>query len=53
MQNYLDSYSYTYDEPGTYQAVFVGRNANYLGSSEEVKQFQVTILSRPVGSETE
>ncbi len=53
MQNYLDSYSYTYDEPGTYQAVFVGRNANCLGSSEEVKQFQVTILSRPVGSETE
>lgn len=53
MQNYMSSYSYTYDEPGTYQAVFVGRNANYLGSSEEVKQFQVTILSRPVGSETE
>lgn len=50
MQNYLDSYEYTYSEPGTYQAVFVGRNANYIGSSEEVKTFRVTVLNRPAGS---
>ena len=48
MQNYMTSYSYTYDEPGTYTAVFVGRNANYVGSSELVKEVTVTILDRPL-----
>lgn len=46
MQNYMTSYSYTYEKPGTYQAVFVGRNSNYIGASEEIRQLQVTVLSR-------
>ena len=44
MQNYMTSYSYTYGEPGTYTAVFVGRNYNYLGCSEQVTEVQVTVL---------
>ena len=48
MQNYLSSYSYTYAEPGTYTAVFVGRNSNYIGTSEMVKEVTVTILDRPL-----
>ena len=45
IQNYAGPFEYTYSEPGTYQAVFVGRNADYLGSSEEVIELQVTVLS--------
>ena len=46
VQNYLPNYSYVYEEPGTYIATFVGTNSNYMGSSEEVRQIQVTILDR-------
>lgn len=48
LQNAVDSYSYTYENPGTYQATFVSTNYNYLGASEEVKHIQVTILDRPI-----
>lgn len=48
MQNYMESYSYTFAEPGTYTVTFVGRNANYVGSSEQVKELTVTILDRPL-----
>ncbi|MDE5890252.1 MAG: hypothetical protein K2H10_04465, partial [Bacteroidales bacterium] len=47
MQNYLNEYEYVYSEPGTYKAVFVGRNENYIGSSEEVHEMTITILERP------
>lgn len=48
LQNYMDSFSYTWNEPGTYKVVFVGRNANYIGSSELVKEMTVTILNKPL-----
>lgn len=44
MQNYLTSYSYTFEEPGTYTVTFIGRNYNYVGLSEQVRQLTVTIL---------
>lgn len=50
MQNYLDSYTYTFDEPGTYIVTFVGRNMNYVGTSELVREMTVTILPQPVSS---
>lgn len=48
MQNYMESYSYTFAEPGTYTVTFVGRNVNYVGTSEQVKEVTVTILDRPL-----
>lgn len=48
MQNYMESYSYTFAEPGTYTVTFVGRNVNYVGSSEQIKEMTVTILDRPL-----
>ena len=46
MQNYMSSFEYTWDEPGTYKASFVGINANYAGSSKEVHEFRINILGR-------
>lgn len=46
MQNYMSTYEYTYDEPGTYNAVFVGRNANYLGTNEKVKELSIIIMDK-------
>lgn len=48
MQNYMTSYSYTFEEAGTYTVVFVGRNVNYVGTSELVKEMTVTILNKPL-----
>ena len=47
LQNYIDSYEYTYDEPGNYTATFVCRNSNYKAESELVKQIQFSIIDRP------
>ncbi|MCM1178073.1 MAG: DUF5017 domain-containing protein [Bacteroidales bacterium] len=47
MQNYMSEYEYVYTEPGTYKAVFVGNNTNYIGSSEEIHEVTVTILEKP------
>lgn len=44
VQNSLDSYEYTWNEPGTYTVVFVGTCANYLGSSEQVRTLIVNIV---------
>ena len=44
-QNYLESYEYTWNEPGTYTVTFVGTNANYKGSSQEIKEMKVTIVN--------
>ena len=46
IQNSIQSYSYTYETAGTYTATFVGTNTDYLGSSEEVKSLQVTVIPR-------
>lgn len=46
MQNYISSYEYTWNEPGTYTVTFVGVNANYAGASKEIHEFKVTILAK-------
>ena len=48
LQNYLHSYEYTWTKPGTYKVTFVGRNENYASSSEEVIEYTITILEKPV-----
>lgn len=47
IQNDLHSYEYVYTKPGTYKVTFLGRNENYLSSSEMVKEYTITILSKP------
>ena len=47
LQNYLHSYEYTWNEPGTYEVVFVGRNENYASASEQVIKYKITILEKP------
>lgn len=44
MQNYMTSYEYTWNEPGTYVVTFVGINTNYAGESQLNKEFKITIL---------
>ena len=43
-QNYLEKYSYTWTEPGTYTVTFVGTNSNYAATTSEVKNLRITIL---------
>lgn len=43
-QNYLPSFSYTWNEPGTYNVAFVGTNSNYSDSSMILREMSVTIL---------
>ena len=44
LQNYTESFEYSFEEPGTYTVTFVGANENYLGSSSQVKEFKVNII---------
>lgn len=46
MQNYMDSFEYTWNEPGTYKVSFLGINANYAGTSKELHEFTVNIFNR-------
>ena len=48
LQNYLHSYEYVWNEPGTYKVVFVGRNENYASASEQVYEYTINILEKPV-----
>lgn len=48
IQNFMDSYEYTYKEPGTYKATFVGINSNYAGSSKEIHEYTITIIEKPI-----
>lgn len=43
LQNVLREYRCIYDEPGTYKAVFVGTNRNYMGGSRQVHEIEFTI----------
>ena len=45
-QNYLKSYSYTWNEPGTYKVVFVGTNSNIMDSSVMMQELTITILDK-------
>ena len=47
LQNYIHEYVYTWDKPGTYEVVFVGRNENHLSSSEQIHKYTITILEKP------
>ena len=47
LQNYIHEYVYTWDKPGTYEVVFVGRNENYAASSEQLHKYTITILEKP------
>lgn len=40
----LGSYSYVYEDVGTYRAVFLGRNANFRGESEVVREWTVRVV---------
>ena len=44
VQNSMDSFEYTWKEPGTYTVTFVGTCANYLGSSKQVKTMTINIV---------
>ena len=45
-QNYLPSFSYTWDKAGTYKVVFVGTNSNIADSSMMLHEFTVTIIDK-------
>ena len=47
LQNWMDSYEYTYAAPGNYTATFVCVNANVLGSSEQVKEVRFSVVEKP------
>ena len=44
MQNYMTSYEYVWDEPGTYDVTFVGTNESYLHATSQFAEMTVTIL---------
>lgn len=44
--NYMDSFTYTWDEPGNYTVNIVGVNSNIGGSYKEVYEYNVTILDK-------
>ena len=46
LQNYMDSYEYTWEKPGTYEVVFVGTNSDYLSATEEVKTLTINIVEK-------
>ena len=45
-QNYMNSYEYVWNEPGTYEVAFVVTNSNYAGAYEYVKKMTVTIIDK-------
>lgn len=48
IQNYLHSYEYVWNEPGTYMVTFVGTNCNYMSYSKEIKEMTVTIIENGI-----
>lgn len=44
IQNYLPTYSYTFDKPGTYEVTFVGSNVSINSEAHDVQTVKVTIL---------
>jgi hypothetical protein len=47
LQNYIHEYTYTWETPGTYKVVFVGRNENYASASEQIYEYTINILEKP------
>lgn len=46
MQNYLNVYEYTWNEPGTYSVTFVGTNEDYMHASGQMHQMDVIIVDK-------
>ena len=44
MQNYMTSYEYTWNKPGTYNVTFIGSNSNYLQETQQQKDLTVIIV---------
>lgn len=48
LQNYLDTYEYVFDEPGTYKVTFVGINRNVEGSDKVLKEMTINIYPKDI-----
>lgn len=46
LQNYMTTYEYVWNEPGTYEVVFVGTNSDYLSATSQVKTLRVSIIDK-------
>ena len=46
LQNYLESYEYVFDEPGTYRVTFVGINRNVGGQDKVLKEMTINIFPK-------
>ncbi|MGM9791112.1 MAG: DUF5017 domain-containing protein [Candidatus Cryptobacteroides sp.] len=46
LQNYLHSYEYVFEEPGTYEVTFVGSNENYLQKDGKEVTMRITVLEK-------
>lgn len=46
LQNYLHTYEYVWDKPGTYEVVFVGTNSDYLSATSEIKTITLNIIDK-------
>lgn len=44
IQNYMDTFEYTWNKPGTYTVTFVGTNSNYAGSSMDIIEMKVIVM---------
>ena len=44
MQNYMTTYEYTWEKPGTYNVTFVGTNSNYMDETSQTHEMTVTIV---------
>ena len=46
LQNYMHTYEYVWEKPGTYEVVFVGTNSDYLSATSEIKTITVNIIDK-------
>lgn len=46
LQNYMHTYEYVWEKPGTYEVVFVGTNSDYLSATSEVKTITLNIIDK-------
>ena len=44
VQNYMPSYEYTWEKPGTYNVTFVGTNESYAHATSQIREMKVTIV---------
>ena len=46
LQNYMNTYEYVWNKPGTYEVVFVGTNSDYLSATAQVKTVTINIIDK-------